>query len=151
MRCADQGRVRNNLVKTRSSCLGLIAGACHIRVEATIKYAQSRRLNQASQPRTLIITMVSFKAIVATALAILPSTIAAPAPSSEVLDTRQNGAWQWWTEGSGQFSCQQQGGGKYTCNWSGQKGGGMVAGTGWGAGRKCVTRSIVPAVNADRT
>ena len=77
--------------------------------------------------------MVSFKALVATALAILPAAIAAPA---EALETRQNSPWQWWTEGQGQFGCQQQGGGKYSCTWSGQQGGGMVAGTGWGAGRK---------------
>lgn len=84
--------------------------------------------------------MVSFTAIVTSALALLPGAIAAPSGLGEAgvtsLSTRQNSPWQWWTEGSGQFSCQQQGGGKYSCSWSGQQGGGMVAGTGWGAGRK---------------
>jgi endo-1,4-beta-xylanase len=88
--------------------------------------------------------MVSFTAIIAAALALIPSAIAAPSGLGEVnsnsvhksLDTRQNYPWQWWTEGRGQFNCQQQGGGKYTCSWSGQSGGGMVAGTGWTAGRK---------------
>jgi endo-1,4-beta-xylanase len=82
--------------------------------------------------------MVSFTAIITAALAVIPSAFAAPngLASSKSLDTRQNSPWQWWTEGSGQFSCQQQGGGKYSCSWNGQPGGGMVAGTGWGAGRK---------------
>ena len=81
--------------------------------------------------------MVSFTAIFTAALAIIPSAIAAPTESNSVqsLEKRQ-GAWQWWTEGRGQFSCQNQGGGKYSCSWNGQPGGGMVAGTGWGAGRK---------------
>jgi endo-1,4-beta-xylanase len=82
--------------------------------------------------------MVSFKALLTTALAILPSVIAAPAESTALV-ARQGSAWQWWTEGQGQFSCQQQGGGKYSCNWNGKSGGGMVAGTGWGAGRKYVS------------
>ncbi|OAL04642.1 endo-1,4-beta-xylanase B [Phaeosphaeriaceae sp. SRC1lsM3a] len=89
--------------------------------------------------------MVSFTAIVTSALALLPGAIAAPSGLGEAgvtsLSTRQNSPWQWWTEGSGQFSCQQQGGGKYSCSWSGQQGGGMVAGTGWGAGRKTVKYS----------
>lgn len=88
--------------------------------------------------------MVSFTAILATALALISSALAAPSGLGEVdsslvtksLNTRQNAPWQWWTEGQGQFSCQQQGGGKYSCNWSGKSGGGMVAGTGWRAGRK---------------
>jgi len=83
--------------------------------------------------------MVSFTALVATALALVPAAIASPLEFYEAhksLDTRQGSPWQWWTEGRGQFSCSQQGGGKYTCSWSGQAGGGMVAGTGWGAGRK---------------
>jgi endo-1,4-beta-xylanase len=85
--------------------------------------------------------MVSFTAIITTALALIPSALAAPSglDSSLVtksLDVRQNAPWQWWTEGQGQFSCQQQGGGKYSCNWNGKSGGGMVAGTGWRAGRK---------------
>jgi endo-1,4-beta-xylanase len=91
--------------------------------------------------------MVSFTSLVTAALALVPSAIAAPAglgpekyleANARSLSTRQNAPWQWWTEGSGQFSCQQQGGGKYTCNWSGQPGGGMVAGSGWRAGRKYV-------------
>lgn len=86
--------------------------------------------------------MVSLKAIVSVALALIPSALAAPSGSAvgatapNSLTTRQNAPWQWWTEGSGQFNCQQQGGGKYSCSWSGQSGGGMVAGTGWRAGRK---------------
>ena len=89
--------------------------------------------------------MVSFTTIVATALALVPGVFTAPSSPGQVdynsahtsLDVRQSsGAWQWWTEGSGQFSCQQQGGGKYSCTWSGKSGGGMVAGTGWRAGRK---------------
>jgi len=88
--------------------------------------------------------MVSFTAIVATALALIPSAITAPSGPGQLdynsvdksLATRQNYPWQWWTEGQGQFSCQQQGGGKYSCSWNGKSGGGMVAGTGWGAGRK---------------
>jgi endo-1,4-beta-xylanase len=85
--------------------------------------------------------MVSFTAIVATALALVPGVITAPGGPGPVNETsnaleKRQGAWQWWTEGRGQFSCQQQGGGKYSCNWNGQSGGGMVAGTGWRAGRK---------------
>ncbi|KAL8420465.1 hypothetical protein RB594_003303 [Gaeumannomyces avenae] len=84
--------------------------------------------------------MVSFTAFVsAIALAFIPSVVAAPsAQQPNSLVTRQNFPWQWWTEGRGQFNCQQQGGGKYSCSWSGQQGGGMVAGTGWSAGRKTV-------------
>ncbi|KAF1998503.1 glycoside hydrolase family 11 protein [Amniculicola lignicola CBS 123094] len=87
--------------------------------------------------------MVSFTTIVTTALALIPGAITAPSGlvgyniHSNSLETRQT-PWQWWTEGQGQFSCQQQGGGKYSCTWSGKAGGGMVAGTGWGAGRKTV-------------
>lgn len=77
--------------------------------------------------------MVSLTALLATACALLPSTLAAP---TDALAPRQNAPWQWWTEGQGQFGCQQQGGGKYSCSWNGKQGGGMVAGTGWGAGRK---------------
>jgi endo-1,4-beta-xylanase len=86
--------------------------------------------------------MVSFTAVVATALTLIRSVVTAPSvvgpveESFQNLDKRQGSPWQWWTEGRGQFSCQQQGGGKYSCNWNGQSGGGMVAGTGWGAGRK---------------
>lgn len=81
--------------------------------------------------------MVSFTSILLSALALAPSTFAAPSGDiTKSLSARQNAPWQWWTEGSGQFSCQQQGGGKYSCSWNGQKGGGMVAGTGWRAGRK---------------
>jgi endo-1,4-beta-xylanase len=88
--------------------------------------------------------MVSFTAIVATALAVFPSVIAIPGGEGPVkfakeykgLQARQSYPWQWWTEGRGPFSCQQQGGGKYSCNWKGEQGGGMVAGTGWGSGRK---------------
>jgi len=84
--------------------------------------------------------MVSFTAIVTTALALIPSAISAPNGLGQLdynsVYKRQNSPWQWWTEGSGQFSCQQQGGGKYSCSWNGQSGGGMVAGTGWGSGRK---------------
>jgi endo-1,4-beta-xylanase len=88
--------------------------------------------------------MVSFTTIIATALALIPSAITAPSGLGETnfnslnkgLATRQNSPWQWWTEGQGQFNCQQQGGGKYTCSWNGKSGGGMVAGTGWSAGRK---------------
>jgi endo-1,4-beta-xylanase len=86
--------------------------------------------------------MVSLKTILGVALALIPSAIAAPSgsgvesPEPNSLATRQYYPWQWWTEGSGQFNCQQQGGGRYSCSWSGQSGGGMVAGTGWGAGRK---------------
>jgi len=86
--------------------------------------------------------MVSFTAIFATALALIPSAITAPSGQQDynsahnTLESRQGSPWQWWTEGQGQFSCQQQGGGKYSCSWNGQAGGGMVAGTGWGAGRK---------------
>jgi endo-1,4-beta-xylanase len=80
-------------------------------------------------------TMVSFTAIFTTALALVPGAISAPS-GDKSLSTRQWGHWQWWTEGQGQFSCQQQGGGKYSCTWNGQPGGGMVAGTGWDAGRK---------------
>ena len=81
-------------------------------------------------------------AIVATALALVRGVVAAPSGMGTVeegfksLDKRQGSPWQWWTEGQGQFSCQQQGGGKYSCTWNGKPGGGMVAGTGWGAGRK---------------
>ena len=82
--------------------------------------------------------MVSFTALLATALAVIPSAIAAPVDSDTALVARQGTPWQWWTEGRGQFSCQQQGGGKYSCSWNGQQGGGMVAGTGWRAGRKTV-------------
>ena len=84
--------------------------------------------------------MVSFTNIATAALALVPGAIAAPSADTKALSTRQWGGspWQWWTEGQGQFSCQQQGGGKYSCNWSGKQGGGMVAGTGWGAGRKTV-------------
>lgn len=91
--------------------------------------------------------MVSLTALLGVALAIIPSAITAP--NSPVpfdhslslahrLHARQGTPWQWWTEGRGQFSCQQQGGGKYSCTWNGQAGGGMVAGTGWTAGRKTV-------------
>lgn len=81
--------------------------------------------------------MVSFSFIVTSALALMPSAIAAPSAKIEMaLSTRQNAPWQYWTEGSGQFSCNQQGGGKYSCTWSGQQGGGLVAGSGWQAGRK---------------
>jgi endo-1,4-beta-xylanase len=86
--------------------------------------------------------MVSFTTIVAAALTLVPSALAAPSGLGQSdlmiksLNTRQNSPWQWWTEGQGQFSCQQQGGGKYTCSWNGKAGGGMVAGSGWQAGRK---------------
>jgi len=88
--------------------------------------------------------MVSFTTIIATALALVPGAITAPSglgpldynSAHKSLDTRQGVPWQWWTEGRGQFSCQQQGSGKYSCSWNGQAGGGMVAGTGWRAGRK---------------
>jgi endo-1,4-beta-xylanase len=102
--------------------------------------------------------MVSFKAIVATALVLVPSAIAAPSglgaidnQVSNSLMTRQNSPWQWWTEGQGQFNCQQQGGGKYSCSWNGQSGGGMVAGSGWQAGRKWVAhyQTIVAGVDSD--
>ena len=92
--------------------------------------------------------MVAFTSLIATALAIVPA-FSAPSGLTETnynsahtdLVTRQGSPWQWWTEGSGQFSCQQQGGGKYSCSWNGQPGGGMVAGTGWGSGRKTVRYS----------
>jgi len=81
--------------------------------------------------------MVSFTALVVSALAIVPSAFAAPSGEiTKSLATRQNAPWQYWTEGSGQFNCQQQGGGKYSCSWNGQAGGGLVAGSGWQAGRK---------------
>lgn len=84
--------------------------------------------------------MVSFTALFTTALALVPSAVGVPSPLGDNTDysltKRQGYPWQWWTEGRGQFSCQQQGGGKYSCQWNGQAGGGMVAGTGWGAGRK---------------
>lgn len=84
-----------------------------------------------------IAKMVSFKALVTAALALISSALATPADTTALV-ARQGSPWQWWTEGQGQFSCQQQGGGKYSCNWNGKAGGGMVAGTGWGAGRKYV-------------
>ena len=88
--------------------------------------------------------MVSFTTLITSALAVVPSAFAAPSGLADSnynsartdLVTRQGTPWQWWTEGQGQFSCQQQGGGKYSCTWNGKQGGGMVAGTGWGAGRK---------------
>jgi endo-1,4-beta-xylanase len=83
--------------------------------------------------------MVSFKDILLVSLGIIPRVITVPSagvPESNSLTTRQNAPWQWWTEGSGQFNCQQQGGGTYSCSWNGQSGGGMVAGTGWYAGPK---------------
>jgi endo-1,4-beta-xylanase len=88
--------------------------------------------------------MVSFTTVVANVLALIPSVITAPSSLGQVdynsvhksLSVRQGSPWQWWTEGQGQFSCQQQGGGKYSCSWNGKSGGGMVAGTGWGSGRK---------------
>jgi hypothetical protein len=81
--------------------------------------------------------MVSLTIIFA-ALTLVPSAITIPSGLGQFdfnsvhksLDTRQGSPWQWWTEGQGQFSCQQQGGGKYTCSWNGKSGGGMVAGTG---------------------
>ena len=86
--------------------------------------------------------MVSLTAIVGVVLALVPNAITAPSATGlgslepNSLATRQYFPWQWWTEGQGQFNCQQQGGGRYSCSWNGQSGGGMVAGTGWGAGRK---------------
>jgi len=79
--------------------------------------------------------MVSFTVILAAALALVSPATTAPSGQLEdsistSLNTRQGSPWQWWTEGSGQFSCQQQGGGKYSCSWNGKSGGGMVAGTG---------------------
>lgn len=87
--------------------------------------------------------MKFLSAIMAVA-AIIPGAVTAPSdpalihdsPAHNALIKRQGFPWQWWTEGRGQFSCQQQGGGKYSCTWNGQAGGGMVAGTGWTAGRK---------------
>jgi endo-1,4-beta-xylanase len=84
------------------------------------------------------VNMVSFTTLVSVALALVPAAIAAPSSEPNSLATRQNYPWQWWTEGSGQFNCYQQGGGTYSCSWNGQSGGGMVAGTGWGSGRKTV-------------
>jgi endo-1,4-beta-xylanase len=86
--------------------------------------------------------MVSFTVLAAALLAI-PSALTAPSGITSLinhetvgkqLQTRQGGYYSFWTEGAGSFRCNQQGGGKYTCNWSGQRGGGFVAGTGFNPG-----------------
>jgi endo-1,4-beta-xylanase len=79
--------------------------------------------------------MVFVTSFLVSALALVSSGMAAPAEDTTLV-TRQNAPWQYWTEGRGQFSCQQQGGGKDSCSWNGQIGGGLVAGSGWQAGRK---------------
>jgi endo-1,4-beta-xylanase len=90
--------------------------------------------------------MVAFTLLAATVLGALPIALAAPSgigslinhetvgPNNQ-LESRQGGTtYSFWSEGSGSFNCNQQGGNKYSCNWNGQKGGGFVAGTGFKPG-----------------
>ncbi|KAI4620477.1 uncharacterized protein J4E87_007165 [Alternaria ethzedia] len=87
--------------------------------------------------------MVSFAVFAAAVLGSLPLALTAPSGIASLinhdtigkqLEARQGGYYSFWSEGSGSFRCNQQGGGKYTCNWSGQPGGGFVAGTGFKPG-----------------
>lgn len=90
-----------------------------------------------------IFIMVSFITLATTALAFIPIAITAPngiesrishETVGKQLESRQGGTYSFWSEGSGDFRCNNQGGGKYSCNWSGQAGGGFIAGTGFKPG-----------------
>ncbi|CBX97200.1 hypothetical protein LEMA_P103310.1 [Plenodomus lingam JN3] len=87
--------------------------------------------------------MLSFLQLVVTVLATVASAGIAPRNIAthinhetvgKALRVRQGGYYSFWSEGAGSFQCNQQGGGKYTCKWSGQPGGGFVAGTGFKPG-----------------
>jgi endo-1,4-beta-xylanase len=87
--------------------------------------------------------MVYFTTLVTAVFCLTPSVLTAPSGITSLinhetvgkqLQARQGGYYSFWTEGSGSFRCNQQGGGKYSCNWSGQPGGGFVAGTGFKPG-----------------
>lgn len=79
------------------------------------------------------------------ALAILPllqGALAAPEPVPHpetlaehdgLIGPRQGGYfWSYWSEGTGNFNCNNGAGGSYTVNWSGN--GGFVCGKGWNPG-----------------
>lgn len=80
------------------------------------------------------------------ALAILPllqGALAIPEPDPQpaalaehdgLIGPRQQGGyfWSYWSEGNGNFNCNNGAGGSYTVNWSGN--GGFVCGKGWNPG-----------------
>lgn len=87
--------------------------------------------------------MVLISILATTLLAILPGALALPNGLTTLinhetvgkqLEARQGNFYSFWSEGGGTFQCSQQGGGKYSCKWSGQSGGGFVAGTGFRTG-----------------
>lgn len=100
-------------------------------------------LSSNSSTSSIIFIMVSFITLATAALAFIPGVLAVPSGIESLishetvgkqLETRQGGTYSFWSEGAGSFRCNNQGGGKYSCNWSGQPGGGFVAGTGFKPG-----------------
>lgn len=69
-------------------------------------------------------------------LSLLQGALAAPTALAEnggLIGPRQGGYfWSYWSEGNGNFNCNNGAGGSYTVNWSGN--GGFVCGKGWNPG-----------------
>lgn len=80
------------------------------------------------------------------AIAVLPllsGVFAAPEPvpqprplteTDDLIGPRQDGGyfWSYWSEGGGSFNCNNDAGGDFTVDWSGD--GGFVCGKGWNPG-----------------
>ncbi|KAH7355503.1 concanavalin A-like lectin/glucanase domain-containing protein [Pyrenochaeta sp. MPI-SDFR-AT-0127] len=93
--------------------------------------------------------MVLLSSLATVLLAVFPVALSLPSDLTSLishdtvgkqLEARQGGYYSFWSEGSGSFQCSQQGGGKYSCKWSGQSGGGFVAGTGFKPGGSRVVK-----------
>jgi endo-1,4-beta-xylanase len=75
------------------------------------------------------------------AVALLPGAFSLPqlgdllhsGDSRAKVETRQGYYWSYWSEGSGNWKCNNGGGGSYTATWSGNNGG-FVCGKGWNPG-----------------
>ena len=85
--------------------------------------------------------MMKLSSILLSAVALLPAALAAPGPASdpdqpaELMERQWGGGgyfWSYWSEGGGNFNCQNGAGGSYTTQWSGN--GGFVCGKGWSPG-----------------
>jgi endo-1,4-beta-xylanase len=83
------------------------------------------------------------------AVALLPGALSLPQlgerfhgeGSTAKLEARQGYIWSYWSEGSGNWRCNNGQGGSYTATWSGNNGG-FVCGKGWspGGNRLALTR-----------
>ncbi|KAI0392713.1 xyn11C [Xylariaceae sp. FL0594] len=79
--------------------------------------------------------------VLAAAAALLPGALSLPQlgerlhgeNSTAQLEARQGYYWSYWSEGTGNWRCNNGGGGSYTATWSGNNGG-FVCGKGWSPG-----------------